>query len=285
MRLYLSRRFDIMRRCIPPFKYIMLSAAVMLLISSCATLSGSGVGRVKEYVVESDRLPGSFDGFRVAFVSDLHYPSLFNARRLGKLVKRLEAIAPDALLLGGDYVTDNDSIDALFSSLASVEPPFGIFAVLGNHERRNEEFIAHSMKEHGIVLLADTVMPVSRDNDTIFLAGVYDSFRYDSLAVQPSETLPDSLFTILLCHTPDYAERSGSTADLVLSGHTHGGQVTLFGMYTPVKNSAYGTRFLRGLNRTSSGSTIITTNGVGTSRRKVRFCVPSELVYVTLKKR
>lgn len=274
-----------MRHCIFVFKHIMLSAAAMLLISSCATLSGSGVGRVKEYVIESDKLPASFDGFKVAFISDLHYPSLFNAKRLRKLVKRLEEISPDALFLGGDYVTDNDSIDALFASLAAVEPPFGVYAVLGNHERRNEELIAHSMKEYGIVLLADTVIPVSRDNDTIFLAGIYDSFRYDSLAVQPSETVPDSLFTILLCHTPDYAERSRSTADLVLSGHTHGGQVSLLGLYTPVKNTTYGTRFLRGCNRTSSGSTIITTNGVGTSRRKVRFCVPSELVYVTLKKR
>lgn len=273
-----------MRHCILVFKHIMLSAAAMLLISSCATLSGSGVGRVKEYVIESDRLPGSFDGFRVAFVSDLHYPSLFNAKRLGKLVKRLEEISPDALFLGGDYVTDNDSIDALFSSLSTVEPPFGVYAVLGNHERRNEELIAHSMKEHGIVLLADTVVSLSRDNDTIFIAGIYDSFRYDSLAVQPSETVPDSLFTILLCHTPDYAERSRTTADLVLSGHTHGGQVSLLGLYTPVKNTNYGARFLRGCNRTSYGSTIITTNGVGTSRRKVRFCVPSEIVLVTLKR-
>ena len=274
-----------MKRGIRPFMYMMLSAAAMLLISSCATLSRSGVGRVKEYVVESDGLPISFDGFRAAFVSDLHYPSLFDTKRLGKLVKRLKEIAPDVLFLGGDYVTDNDSIDVLFSSLASVKPPFGIYAVLGNHECRNGALIAHSMKEHGIELLADTVVPVLRGNDTIFFAGIYDSFRYDSLVVQPFEAVPDSLFTILLCHTPDYAERSSAKVDLVLSGHTHGGQVSLLGIYTPVKNSCYGSRFLRGRNTATSGATVITTNGVGTSRRKVRFCVPSELVHVILKKR
>ena len=179
----------------------------------------------------------------------------------------------------------NDSIENLFVALSSVAPKDGIYAVLGNHEYRNKELVKEAMTRENIMLLADTVVPVVRGGDTIFIAGVYDSFKYDSLAVQPSETVPDSLFAILLCHTPDYPERSASTADLVLSGHTHGGQVSLFGLYTPVKNSSYGTRFLRGRNRTSSGATIITTNGVGTSRRKVRFCVPSELVYITLKRK
>ena len=102
--------------------------------------------------------------------------------------------------------------------------------------------------------------------------------------MHPAETVPDSLFTVLLCHTPDYAERSSTTADLVLSGHTHGGQVSLLGLYTPVRNSVYGTRFLRGMNNTTAGSTVITTNGVGTSRKKIRFCVPSEIVVVRLKR-
>lgn len=271
------------RRC-SPLVY-MLSAAVMLLVSSCATLSANGVGRVKDYTIESSQLPERFNGYTVAFVSDLHYPSKFTAKRLKKLVAAIQALSPDVLMLGGDYVTDNDSIENLFVALSSVAPKDGIYAVLGNHEYRNKELVKEAMTRENIMLLADTVVPVVRGGDTIFIAGVYDSFKYDSLAVQPSETVPDSLFAILLCHTPDYAERSASTADLVLSGHTHGGQVSLFGLYTPVKNSSYGTRFLRGRNRTSSGATIITTNGVGTSRRKVRFCVPSELVYITLKRK
>ena len=82
-----------------------------------------------------------------------------------------------------------------------------------------------------------------------------------------------------------FIKTSDNCCSIILCGHTHGGQVSLFGLYTPVKNSSYGTRFLRGRNRTSSGATIITTNGVGTSRRKVRFCVPSELVYITLKRK
>ena len=114
-----------------------MSAAAMLLILSCASLSPSGVGRVKRYVVESERLPASFDGYTFAFVSDIHYPSLFTRSRLGRLVSKLREEKPSMLLLGGDYVTDDSYINELFDSLSTVQPADGIFAVLGNHDKRN----------------------------------------------------------------------------------------------------------------------------------------------------
>ena len=98
----------------------------------------------------------------------------------------------------------------------------------------------------------------------------------DNLLLFPS-ILPDP-------PPPDFAQDVRIACDLVLSGHTHGGQVSLLRLCTPVKNSKYGMRFLRGLNRTDEGVPVITTNGVGTSRRKVRFCVPSEVVVVTLRR-
>ena len=261
-----------------------LFLVAVLLLSSCASLSPNGVGRMKRYSVGSSSLPDSFDGYRVAFISDIHYPSLFNRPRLAKLVRKLRSEQPDMLLLGGDYVTDGGYADELFDSLSTVAPVDGTYAVYGNHERGNKELIAGAMERCGVVLLADSVVGVVRGDDAIYLAGVYDSFVCDTFAVQPAESVAEEEFVVLLCHTPDYAEISSTTADLVLSGHTHGGQVSLLGVYTPVKNSSFGTRFLRGRNMTTSGATIITTNGVGTSRRKVRFCVPSEIVVVTLRK-
>lgn len=263
---------------------IMLSAAAMLLISSCATLSSSGVGRIKEYCIKSARLPASFDGCRVAFVSDIHYPSLFTPKRLKRLVDTLEEVQPDFLMLGGDYVTHDDSIRSLFSALECVQPRYGTYAVLGNHERRNGLLIAQAMGEHGIVLLADSAARLGADKEPLFIAGIRDSFSCDSVILQRVNDLEDEGFVILLAHTPDYAERSSVNADVVLSGHTHGGQVSLFRLYTPVKNTQYGNRFLSGRNVTTSGTTVITTNGVGTSRKKVRFCAPSEVVLLTLKR-
>ena len=259
----------------------MLLAAAMLLISSCASLSGNGVGRVRYYTIESSQLSPAFDGCRVAFVSDIHYPSLFGKERLPKLVACLDRIEPDILLLGGDYVTDNDSIDALFTTLGTVGATLGSYAVLGNHERGNAAQVAEAMERNGIVLLGDTCVRLHSAGSDIYVAGVLDSFGNAGPGI-PQAASDEGGFVILLAHTPDYAERVRTDADLVLSGHTHGGQVNLFGLYAPVKNSLYGNRFLSGMNTTSNGTAVITANGVGTSRRKVRFCVPSEMVVVTL---
>ena len=261
-------------------RQFVILAAAMLLISSCATLSPNGVGRVKRYTFAEESVPEAFDGWKFAFVSDLHYPSLFTPKRLRKLQKE----APEALLLGGDYVTDNDSIDALFRSLSAVKTSLGTYAVLGNHDKRNEALIRQAMDKYGICLLDGRARDMLFDaGGELSIAGVYDSFVEDTLFARYMERVAHSEFVILLTHNPDFVERNSITADLAFAGHTHGGQVSLFGLYTPVKNTRYGRRFLRGRNRTTNGVTMITTNGVGTSRRKVRFCVPSEIVVVTLK--
>lgn len=267
------------------FRHFLILAAAMLLISSCATLSPNGVGRVKRYTFAEESVPKELDECKIAFISDLHYPSLFTHKRLGKLVHRLQKESPDILLLGGDYVTDSDSIDVLFESLSAAMPRWNTFAVLGNHDKRNEELIRQAMGKYGIYLL-DGVAVRTEFLDIgggYTVAGPYDSFANDTLFVQYMECVEDSEFVIFVSHTPDFVERHSITADLAFAGHTHGGQVSLLGLYTPVKNTRYGRRFLRGRNKTTNGATMITTNGVGTSRRKLRFCVPSEMVIVTLK--
>lgn len=253
-----------------------------ILFTSCATLSSTGVGRIKRYEVVSNRLPQEFDGCRVAFISDIHYPSKFTRKRLSKVVRKLRDLRPQMLLLGGDYVTSNDYIDELFDSLTTVKTNYGTFAVLGNHEFSRADTIKEAMQRRGIRLLCDEAYSLTADS-SVYIAGVANPFKIDSSTVSPTVAVADSAYTILLVHTPDYAQAVNAPADIVLSGHTHGGQVSLFGLYTPVKNTRYGVRFLRGVNSTDQGVTVITTNGIGTSRRKIRFCVPSEIVLITLR--
>lgn len=256
---------------------------VAILFASCATLSSTGVGRIKRYEVMSERLPQEFDGCQIAFISDIHYPSKFTRKRLAKVVRKLRDLRPQMLLLGGDYVTADDYIDELFDSLATVKSDYGIYAVLGNHEFSRRSVIEKAMSRRGIILLKDEARPLTSDS-AVYIAGVANPFKVDSTTVSPSAAVADSAYTILLVHTPDYAQMVYAPAEIVLSGHTHGGQVSLFGLYTPVKNTRYGTRFLRGMNSTDRGVSVVTTNGIGTSRRKIRFCVPSEIVVVTLRR-
>ena len=155
----------------------------------------------------------------------------------------------------------------------------------GNHDYKLYDTLRVAAQRNGIAMLADEAAFIAAGFDTICIAGVYNSFRTTASNKALVEALPVNLFTLMLAHSPDFAQDSSVGCDLVLSGHTHGGQVTFFGLYTPVKNTKYGTRFLRGRNFTDNGVTVITTNGEGTSRRKVRFLVPSEIVVVTLRRR
>ena len=138
MRQYLLKNFD-SRRVLSRLWSIVILAAVMLLISSCASLSSTGVGRVKHYVVENRQLPQAFDGFRLAFISDIHYPSLFDRSRLKKLTRKLQKESPDILLLGGDYVTSATFLNELFDSLSAVHPADGVYAVYGGYLYRSRK--------------------------------------------------------------------------------------------------------------------------------------------------
>lgn len=263
---------------------LLLSA---LLLTSCASLGRyPGVGRTKRYTFEHPQVPEAFDGFRIAFLSDTHYPSKFKRKHLHGTVRALRDLHPDLLLLGGDYHEGCDHVEELFAELAKVDAPYGTDAVLGNHDyARCTGEVRAAMRRHGIRLLEHRNDTVRRGGDFIIISGVRNPFDLKANGVSPTTALCDSDFVILLVHTPDYVEDVPVPhADLALSGHTHGGQVSLFRLWTPRTGSKYGTRFLTGRRTSSRGLPVIITNGLGTSHLPVRFCAPSEIVEITLRK-
>lgn len=262
----------------------------IVLLSSCATASFSkyhGIGRIKKYTIYSEQLPDSFDGFRIAFASDFHYESRFNRKRLPGLLKALQATEADVLLLGGDYRGRNGgNLTELFDLLHTFRPPYGTYGVMGNHENNaNYEIVKEEMKRTGIHLLEHEVDTLWKENEYILLCGIRNPFDLKQNGVSPTLNLHPDDYVIMLVHTPDYAEDTDiSNTDLVLAGHTHGGQVSFFKRYTPAHFSKYGTRFMTGLKHNSAGIPVIITNGIGTSRKDIRLFTPSEIVLVTLYK-
>lgn len=262
---------------------------LLFFFTSCATATFSrypGVGRIKAYEVVSSQLPASFDGFRIAFATDFHYESKFTAKRLPQAIRALQATKADVLLLGGDYVGDDASkMESLFAALSEVHTPYGSYGVLGNHDyAKGYSQVVQAMKQAGIGVLEHNAITLRAGSDSLVICGVRNPFNLQENGASPSQAFPADAFVVLLTHTPDYAEEVDvSHADLVLAGHTHGGQVSLFKSYTPAKGySKYGNRFLTGKKMSSSGVPIIISNGLGTSRRKVRLFTPSEVVVVTL---
>ena len=270
---------------------------LMLLLSSCTSLRYAGVNRVRNYDINNIDIPEAFDGYRIAFASDFHLKSKFKERQLRGTVEALQALAPDVLLLGGDYQEGCEYVGPLFTELGRVSTPDGTYAVLGNNDyERCTDLIRSAMQRQGITLLEDTTATIHKGNDSIILwganayAGHYptapkkeDVASNTKIRNLKSEIINPSDFVILLTHTPDYVEDADiSGVDLALAGHTHGGQVTFFGLYAPVTASKYGKRFRTGLRYNSQDIPVIISGGLGTSRRNIRFCAPTDIVVVTL---
>lgn len=260
--------------------------ATVLMLTSCATryhVKTEGMARVRYYRFAHKDVPLEFDGVSVVFASDFHYKSKFGDKRLRGTMATIERIAPDILMLGGDYKEGCGNIPALFDALGSLDVPLGKYAVMGNNDYEEcYDEIADAMSRNGIRLLEHECDTIARAGGRIIVAGVRNPFDPANLS-SPTAGLSDDDFVILLVHTPDYAQDTDiAHTDLVLSGHTHGGQVTLFG-YAPVIPSKYGQRFRTGLKHNDDGIPVIITNGLGTSRRNVRAFAPSEIVVIELR--
>ena len=261
-----------------------------VLLSSCATATFSkykGIGRVKTYHFVSEDLPPAFDGFRIAFATDFHYESRFNRERLPALVEAVRSVSPDVLLLGGDYRgREGGDVGELFRALEKVDAPFGTYAVMGNHERgENDSLVRVAMKETGVKRLEHVADTITRNGERIIVVGIRNPFDLSRNGVSPTLSLKPEDFVIMITHTPDYVEDVDiSNTDLALAGHTHGGQVSLFNRWSPAKFSKYGNRFLTGMKHNSAGIPVIISNGIGTSRKNIRLFTPSEIVLVILEK-
>lgn len=145
---------------------------LMLLLSSCTSLRYAGVNRVRNYDINNIDIPEAFDGYRIAFASDFHLKSKFKERQLRGTVEALQALAPDVLLLGGDYQEGCEYVGPLFTELGRVSTPDGTYAVLGNNDyERCTDLIRSTMQRQGITLLEDTTATIHRGNDSIILWG------------------------------------------------------------------------------------------------------------------
>ncbi|MEG2150636.1 MAG: metallophosphoesterase, partial [Bacteroidaceae bacterium] len=229
-------------------------------------------------------IPDSFDGFRIAFASDFHYKSKYKEKALNSTVELLHRLQPDVLLMGGDYQEGCEYVEELFARLGEIKPRFGTIGVMGNndYERCHEEIVT-AMKRNGMRVLEHELDTLATNGEQIIVAGVRNPFDLTANGVSPTLSLNPKDFVILLTHTPDYAEDVDiKNTDLVLAGHTHGGQITLFGLYAPATGSHYGQRFVKGKQMTSEGIPIIITNGLGTSRKNIRLFAPSEIVMIVL---
>lgn len=236
---------------------------------------------VNEITVKSNQIPLEFNGTRIAVIGDFHYGEFVDENRVSYVVNKTNEQNPDITVMVGDYVTDNkDDVQPCIDILSNLRAKYGVYGVLGNNDPKNTT--SNALDASSITNLRNRGVWIEKDGAKIRLGGVGDlstDFQYPRLTTNGAA---DDDFVILAHHNPNYFDTLNHTRiDLSLSGHTHGGQVNLFG-YTPwVEPSEKGHKYLSGLYE-DSGAYLVVTNGVGERKVPFRFMATPQITMVTL---
>ena len=278
------------RGCFGRFLIVALSAAAAL----CAYMAiASRLVHLETAQVYLKDLPEAFEGTTIVWLTDLHVGAFSSGKDSAALVNSLQSLYPDLLLLGGDYVGGGNfsaqrkqevvqQRDFFFQELNWFYAPLGKFGVRGNHD--DQQGLSEAMAAGGITLLDNQVARLEKEGQYLYVAGLDDwnTGRQNLAALSTAVREQDAV--LALSHNPDAfpaALRHGSWFDLMLSGHTHGGQVSLPGLNAVLTPSIYGNRYLSGWVR-EQGTLLMVSNGVGCTALPFRLNAPAQAHLITL---
>jgi uncharacterized protein len=264
--------------------------------------------RVTRYDIQPPRWPADFQ-LRIAAIADIHAcDPWMSLERIGAMVERANALNADVIVLLGDYVAGIRHVTRFIPAsewaavLAGLKAPLGVHAILGNHDWWDDKTVQRegrgtiaarrALETDGIPVCENDARRLTKDGHGFWLAGLGDQLAYaparrfrrvqrvgvDDLGATLRKVTDDAP-VVLMAHEPDIAMRVPERVALQLSGHTHGGQVRLFG-WSPVVPSRYGNRLAYGHTRTNCD--VIVSGGLGCSFVPFRLGVPPEIVLVTL---
>jgi predicted MPP superfamily phosphohydrolase len=247
-----------------------------------ATLYGGGYERhqigVTEATLRIRGLSSAWDGRRIALLTDIHHSAIVPAADVVRAVTLANAQNPDLIVLGGDYVTNADRafVEPVADLLAPLRAPLGVFAILGNHDDDRE--MPNALKNRGISVLRDERRRVTVRGDGIELVGIRFWTRERAKIADLVKPARDPV--LLLAHDPRrLLEASMLDVPMVLSGHTHGGQVVLPGLGAPAARKFPVTEGIGVMG----GSTVFVSRGIGTVYLPVRINCPPEVAMLTLR--
>jgi predicted MPP superfamily phosphohydrolase len=270
-----------------------VGGGILIVAVACLTLVGAMLLearslRVTRVTFSGPDVPPAFDGLRIAFVADIHYGSFVSRARVGATVDRVNALHPDLIVLGGDYIYGKQSATDLrpvFEELSRLRAPLGVYGVLGNHDHALlEESAGPGMEAAGIHELNDSGVWLRGRGSRLRLSGMNGLTEDRQSLAEALDGATARDFVLLVDHSPDVVETlAGTPVDLVLAGHTHGGQVTAFGLWAPLVPSRYGDTYRQGLV-TDGPVPVFVTTGVGTIVAPLRFYARPEVVLLTLRR-
>jgi predicted MPP superfamily phosphohydrolase len=260
------------------------------LVGVSATAAYASLFEIHDYeLTETDiflrELPASFENFRIVQVSDVHHSSLVSLGEVRRVAELAQGARGDMVVLTGDYTTARRGyIEPCAEALGTLSAPAGVWAVLGNHDHYTDgELTRRALAERGIGVLDNAHTEIRRGADTLQLAGIDDwSWGYADWARAVGK-LDRTRPTLLLSHEPqvfDLPETAGIS--LILSGHTHGGQVSLPFVGAPARflNEF---KYLRGLYE-RAGTQLYVSRGTGVVGLPIRLGARPEIAVLRLRR-
>lgn len=240
---------------------------------------------IEEVQIKLRRLPKTLDGFRIVHLSDIHHSPLTNLEHIKRAVEISNELKPDMFILTGDYVShEPEYIEPVAEVLGELRSEFGTFACLGNHDHWTDaEIVTTSFRENGITMLINEGFRFSARNGSFWLCGV-DDYMVGKTDVRAAlrGSFPNEM-KLLLAHNPVILSRAVyAGVDLMLSGHTHGGQVKLREPRERVLFPNRKRRLRSGLHHRRD-TQIYITRGIGTVVLPVRYQCPPEISLLELK--
>jgi len=245
---------------------------------------------VNQQSIQIDTWPKELGGFRIALIADLHTGGWFiDENKLRLIVDRTNQLNPDLVVLLGDYVAPNSwhsrrvEPEITAGVLKDLRAPLGVYAVLGNHDWwYNGAKVRRAFEQNGIPVLEDEVVEIRWRDKSFWLAGLADLWTRPQQIDETIAKAPPGSTMIALTHNPDIFPRLPPNVPLLLAAHTHGGQVSIPLIGTPIVPSRFGSKYTAG-HVFENGHHMFVTTGIGTSILPVRFRVPPEIVVLTVK--
>ena len=276
-------------------KMIWLLVLAVLLCMIIWTLWGNTALEVTKYAIASDRIPKSFDGFRIAQVSDLHNAEFGEGN--SRLIQLLSETKPNLIVLTGDLIDSRKTDIAIALEFARQAVKIApVYYVSGNHEARVPEYedLKSGLVEAGVTVLENEKVTVSCGGESITLVGIDDpSFMEDYLFGDAESVARQAIgevksesdgYTVLLSHRPELFDLYvDMEIDLVFSGHAHGGQFRLpfvGGLVAP--NQGFFPEYDAG-HFVENGTAMLVSRGVGNSIIPIRLYNRPEIVLAELK--
>jgi len=256
--------------------------------ASTAANSSARWRRGDRFIVNDERiwldaLPSTLHGLRVVQISDIHYGLFLPKEWLSEAVRQANRLNPDIVALTGDFVTySRRNIGPAAELLGRLRARYGVYAVLGNHDFRvDADAISAALRRQQIDVLRNRHIALRFGKGALYLAGV-DDYGYGADIRRAMRGIPRDAASILLAHNPrviSLASRHG--ASLVLSGHTHGGQVNLPLIGTVYGRSPERLRYKIGWDRMGT-TQIYVSRGIGTIVLPWRLRCPAEISHLEL---